>query len=155
MTEWWRRGRLEWERDVVPLVPFVILGIAAGLFTVWVERRFVGAEGEPFHFSLIERGLIAGRALWFYAGKLLWPVDLVFIYPRWTVNQATWWQYLYPVAAVAILVVAWSMRRRVRWPLAGLLYFAVLCSPQSAFSTSIRFYFHSSPITSNTSRAWG
>src|SRR5207247_5834877 len=43
VIEWWRRGRLSWRRDVLPLVPFFILGIAAGLTTVWVERSLVGA----------------------------------------------------------------------------------------------------------------
>ena len=84
---WWQRGRLSWRRDVLPLVPFFVLGIAAGLSTVWVERSLVGAEGAAFDLTLIERGLIAGRAFWFYAGKLLWPVNLVFIYPRWNVSQ--------------------------------------------------------------------
>jgi len=62
-------------------------GMGAGLFTAWVERKFIGAEGSEFNFSIIERFLIAGRAIWFYLGKLFWPVDLVFIYPRWKVSQ--------------------------------------------------------------------
>ena len=95
---WWQRGRVSWRDDVVPLQPFLfILGIVAGLSTVWVERSLVGAEGAAFDLTPIERALIAGRALWFYAGKLLWPVNLVFIYPRWNVSQVTWWQYAYPL----------------------------------------------------------
>ena len=27
---WWRRGRLSWRRDVLPLVPFFAVGAAAG-----------------------------------------------------------------------------------------------------------------------------
>ncbi len=42
---WWKRGRLSWRRDVLPLVPFFVLGAAAGLFTAWVERKLIGAEG--------------------------------------------------------------------------------------------------------------
>jgi hypothetical protein len=92
---WWQRGRVSWRDDVLPLVPFFILGIVAGLSTVWVERSLVGAEGAAFDLTLIERGLIAGRALWFYAGKLLWPVNLAFIYPRWNVSQHMGWRYAY------------------------------------------------------------
>ena len=43
---WWQRGRLSWRRDVLPLVPFFVLGAAAGVFTAWVERKLIGAEGR-------------------------------------------------------------------------------------------------------------
>src|SRR5215470_86480 len=141
VIEWWRRGRLEWRRDVVPLVPFFILGVAAGLYTVWVERSLVGAEGAAFNLTLIERGLIAGRALWFYTGKLLWPVNLVFIYPRWEVSQAESWQYVYPAAALAVLAVAWTLRRRWRGPLAGVLYFGGTLFPALGFFNVYPFRF--------------
>ena len=138
---WWQRGRLSWRHDVLPLVPFFIFGIAAGLSTVWVERSLVGAEGAAFDLTPIERGLIAGRALWFYAGKLLWPVNLVFIYPRWNVSQAHGWQYVYPAAALAVLAVAWAVRRRWRGPLAGLLYFAGTLFPALGFFNVYPFLF--------------
>jgi protein O-mannosyl-transferase len=141
VIEWWRRGRLSWRRDVLPLAPFFLLGVAAGLSTVWVERSLVGAEGAAFDFTPIERGLIAGRALWFYAGKLLWPVNLVFNYPRWEVSQATWWQYVYLAAAVAVLAVAWSVRRHWRGPLAGMLYFAGTLFPALGFFNVYPFLF--------------
>ena len=80
---WWQRGRLSWRRDALPLVPFFVTGVAAGLFTAWVERHFGGAQGSEYDFSIVERFLIAGRAIWFYLGKLCWPVNLVFMYPRW------------------------------------------------------------------------
>ncbi len=43
---WWQRGRLSWERDGLPLIPFFILGAVAGLFTAWVERTLIGAEAQ-------------------------------------------------------------------------------------------------------------
>jgi tetratricopeptide (TPR) repeat protein len=141
VIEWWRRGRFEWRRDIVPLVPFFIIAVAAGLYTVWVERNLVGAEGAAFNLTLIERGLIAGRALWFYVGKLIWPVNLVFIYPRWSVSQAESWQYVYPAAALAVLAVAWAFRRRWRGPLAGVLYFGGTLFPALGFFNVYPFQF--------------
>jgi len=32
---WWRKGRLEWKRDISPLVSWILVGAAAGLFTAW------------------------------------------------------------------------------------------------------------------------
>src|SRR5205085_2341462 len=95
-----------------PLLPFFAVGAAAGVFTLWVERRLVGAEGAAFDLTALQRVLIAGRAAWFYLGKLVWPANLVFIYPRWQVSQSVWWQYLYPAAAVATLAaLTWKQSR--------------------------------------------
>ena len=35
---WWKRGRLSWKQDALPLVPFFVAGLAAGLVTVLLER---------------------------------------------------------------------------------------------------------------------
>jgi Flp pilus assembly protein TadD len=130
---WWKRQKLEWKRDVVPLIPFLVLGIAAGIFTAWMEREFAGAKGEAFEFSLIERLLIAGRAFWFYIGKVFWPANLVLIYPRWNVDASVWWQYLFPVAALGLYVFAWVFRRQWPWLPAGTLFFGVAIFPMLGF----------------------
>ena len=56
---------------MVPLIPFFVIGATLGLTTAWVERHFIGSKGEDFAFTWVERGLIAGRALWIYVAKLL------------------------------------------------------------------------------------
>jgi tetratricopeptide (TPR) repeat protein len=130
---WWQRGQVRWREDVRPLVPFGVLGIGAGLLTAWVERTQIGAEGAAFHFTLVERGLIAGRVIVFYLGKLLWPANLIFIYPRWQVSAHVWWQYLYPVGVVGLLAACWGWRRRSRAPLAALLFFIGTLGPALGF----------------------
>jgi protein O-mannosyl-transferase len=130
---WWKRGTLSWKRDVSPLIPFFMLGIAAGLLTAWVERKFIGAEGESFELTLIQRGLIAGRVIWFYLGKLFWPVDLIFIYPRWQVSAAAWWQFLFPITALLLVGGLWWLRKRTRGPLAALLVFGGTLVPVLGF----------------------
>jgi tetratricopeptide (TPR) repeat protein len=130
---WWRRGRLGWRRDVWPLLPWFALGAAAGLFTAWVERKFVLAEGPDFALTLVERFLIAGRAVWFYLGKLLWPANLMFFYPRWHVDAAEWWQYLFPLAALAALAGLCLLAPKRRGPLAGALIFAGTLFPALGF----------------------
>jgi Flp pilus assembly protein TadD len=130
---WWKRGKLNWTRDVKPLLPFVALGIAAGLLTAWMERAFSGAEGEEFEFSMLDRFLIAGRAFWFYGTKLFWPSGLTLFYPRWKVGSATWWQYLFPLAAFSLFVIGWTIRKQWRWLLAALLFFGVLLLPLLGF----------------------
>ncbi|MGA2508301.1 MAG: tetratricopeptide repeat protein [Chitinispirillaceae bacterium] len=130
---WWKRGSIAWKRDVAPLLPFFAIGIISGLFTAWVERRFVGAAGSEFSFTFVERCLIAGRAVWFYLYKLLWPANLIFIYPRWHIDAAAVWQYLFPAAILLAAVLFWKLRRRSRAPLATLLYFTIILFPALGF----------------------
>jgi protein O-mannosyl-transferase len=128
---WWRRGRLSWRRDVVPLLPWFAVGAGAGLFTSWVENRFIGAHGADFALSGLARCLLAGRVAWFYLGKLLWPAELIFIYPHWTVDPGAAWQYLFPLGLLVLLgVIAW---RRQRGLLAGLLFFGGSLFPVLGF----------------------
>ena len=138
---WWQRSRINWRRDVLPLLPFFLLGTLGGLGTAWVERKLVGAEGAEFDFNLFERSLIAGRAVWFYLGKLFWPADLVFIYPRWTIHQAPAWQYVAPLAALALLAALWVVRRRARAPLAAALFFGGTLFPALGFFNVYPFRF--------------
>ena len=67
----WRRGRIEWNRDVWPLLPWFILGSAAGLFTAWVESTLIGARGAEFALTPVQRLLLGGRVTWFYAWKVI------------------------------------------------------------------------------------
>lgn len=130
---WWKRGKLSFKRDALPLLPFFILGITAASFTAWVERTLIGAEGSAYNFSFIERVLIAGRVIWFYIGKLFWPLDLIFIYPRWQISQSIWWQYLFPVTvALTLAILVWVSRWR-RAPLAGMLFFIGTLVPVLGF----------------------
>jgi protein O-mannosyl-transferase len=130
---WWKRGRLDWRRDVLPLLPWFAIGAAAGLFSSWVERTYGGARGPEFDISFAARALVAGRSVWFYAGKFIWPLGLNFIYPRWTVDAATLWQWLFPLGVLAVAGALWARRRRSRAPLAAFLFFVGSLFPVLGF----------------------
>ena len=138
---WWKRGRLFWKHDAAPLLPFLMIGVVSGVLTVLVERKFIGAEGNEFTFTMVERCFIAGRAIWFYLSKIFWPADLMFIYPRWNVSLAIWWQYLFPVATLMLAGVLWTLRNRWRAPLAAFLYFTVTLFPVVGFFDVYPFRF--------------
>jgi len=138
---WWQRGRIEWKRDARPLLPWLALGAFAGLFTAWVEKTVIGAEGADYTLTLVQRGLLAGRVIWFYAGKLVWPANLTFFYPRWTVDPGEWWQYLFPAGVLAVAIGLWMVSRRQRGPLAGFLIFAGTLFPVLGFFNVYPFRF--------------
>jgi len=131
---WWKRGRVA-GRDVWPLAPFFVAGAALALVTSWLERTHVGASGPDWALSVLDRCLIAGRALWFYAGKLVWPANLTFIYPRWHLDPGVWWQWLFPLTAAAVVTLLWSLRERIgRGPLVAVLFFAGTLVPALGFA---------------------
>ena len=138
---WWRTGTLSWRRDVVPLLPWLVFGAAAGLFSGWVERHFVGADGAAFALSGLERLLLAGRVVWFYAGKLVWPADLIFFYPRWTITSTSPAAYACVLAVLAALAVLVVICRRSRGPLAGALFFGGTLFPTLGFFNVYGFIF--------------
>jgi protein O-mannosyl-transferase len=131
---WWKRGRIRWRRDVLPTLPFFGVAVGLCLGTAWLEKNHVGAQGPEWVISFPERCLIAGRALWFYTGKLFWPANLCFIYPRWQLNSSSWWQWLYPASAVGTLLTLWLARGRIgRGPMAAALFFAGTLFPVLGF----------------------
>lgn len=130
---WWRNGRLDWRRDVRPLAGWLVVGACAGFFTAWVEREFIRAQGPDFALTALQRLLLPGRVVVSYAGKVLWPVNLMFNYPRWTIDPSQWWQYLYPVGVAVALAGCAFLARRYRGPLAALLIFGGTLVPVLGF----------------------
>ena len=107
---WWSRGGLRWRRDVAPLLPLFVLFTVVGASVAMIEKQG-GAAGADFDLSIVERTLIAGRALCFYLGRLLWPHDIWFIYPRWQLDARSFTQWSYVACAIVLLLVAWLGRK--------------------------------------------
>jgi len=105
-----------------------------GLRRAPLRRRHRAA----WQLSALERILVAGRALWFYAAKLAWPVNLLSVYPRWPGQHERVVQYLYPAGAAALVAVLWLWRGRLgRGPLAAVLGSACSCRPVGIFKRGV------------------
>src|SRR4029453_15300100 len=109
---WWEKRPTTWQR-LTQIAPFVALGIGMGLISIWWERYHQGTQGEIFQIGPMERILVASRALWFYAGKLLWPVNLTFSYPRWMISASNPVDYAWLLAAAALAAVIYFAPRGV------------------------------------------
>ena len=133
LVVWWKTGRIQW-RDVQPLLPFFVLGAGLAANTAFMEQTRVGATGPEWEFTPAERVLIAGRAVWFYAARLLWPANLTFIYPRWQLDTGSIAQWLFPIGAAIAVISAFVMRHRIgRGPLVALLFFGGTLLPALGF----------------------
>jgi Flp pilus assembly protein TadD len=130
---YWKRGRITW-RDVGLMFPWFILGAAAAFQTAWLERIHVGARGAAFSWTYLERCWIAGNALWFYLGKLIWPHPLIFSYPRWSIDVHLWTGWIAPIGAALLAAGFWLARGRIgRGPLVATLFFGGTLLPALGF----------------------
>jgi len=141
---WWRRG-LAW-RDGPRLAPF--FAVAAGLAVVNVWFQAHGSKTILRAAGFEERLLGAGAVVWFYLGKALWPLHLVFVYPLWKISVADplWWVPL--LAALAVTAgLGWkarcwtgaragSSRRESDWRAAffAWVYFCAMLVPVMGFT---------------------
>lgn len=133
LSLWWLRRRLSW-RDLLPLVPFFALSLSAAVWTIWEQRVHSGAEGSAWAQTWPERCAIAGHIVWFYLGKLAWPGDLIFIYPRWQIDGTDLRVYG-PLGAMLLLLgyLWWRRDGYLRPVFAAAIYFGAMLFPVLGF----------------------
>lgn len=140
LMQYWRQGRLGWKRDIVPLLPWFAIGVGVGLLTAWVEHNYIGAQGAAYDLTFLQRCFLAGRVVWFYLFKLLWPAELIFVYPHWQVATTAVWSSGMFALAIVIGSLAW-MHRWNRAPLVGFLFFVGSLFPALGFFNVYPFIF--------------
>ena len=139
----WLKGEPVDRRRLFQTLPFVLLGVGLGLLSVWWEKHLGNYEPQ-FHLlgGPLDRLLIAAHALWFYGGKIFWPADLTFSYPRWEINASDWRQYVWLAGGLAVAAALWFRRRKLgRGPAAAVIFFAAVLSPMLGFIPLYTFYF--------------
>lgn len=130
---WWRRRRVT-TREIGNCLPFFLLAAASGVLAVWFQaERVLG--GEPARTDgLLSRLVIAGWALWFYLGKILAPLGLCMIYPRWQPSHNSAIPFLPLALFIAVLGLGYWMRKSWGRPLlAGLGFFTLMLFPVLGF----------------------
>lgn len=138
---WWRRGALEFRRDVAPLLPWFLASVVAGLLTNWIERDFIGADGAPYALSFAERALLAGRVVWCFLANLVVPTDRAFFYHRWDVSAEAMGWIGFLAAAVIVTGALWWLRGKTRGPFAAWLALGGALFPVLGFFNVFSFQF--------------
>jgi len=152
---WWQKGKISFKKDILFLLPWLVLGVAGGCFTAWVERVLIGAQGADYQSAVIltplTRVLLAGHVIWFYFLKLVWPTNLIFIYEHWTINSNNFSDYIYTIGVVIVLLLftrySLSSRFKIygdsfnRAPLAAMLFFCGTLFPVLGFANVYPFMF--------------
>lgn len=130
---WWKHKPIGW-KQLAHVVPFLLLGVGMGLVSVWWERYHQGLAQHPFHIGALQRILIASHAVWFYAGKLLWPSQLCFSYPLWTIQPSHPLAYGWLLAGLGLAALVYFARRWTgRSVEVALLFYVAMLSPLLGF----------------------
>ena len=140
---WWQRGKWEW-RDLFRLLPFAVAAAAMSVLAVMEQRGHVSqAHATAWSLNVAERLVVASTAIWFYVGKLLWPLNLAFIYPRWQIAANVWWWWLPLLGVIGAGMLLWSQREQpwVRGVTFGLVFFVLALLPVLGFFDVYFFIF--------------
>ncbi|MCE5230169.1 tetratricopeptide repeat protein [bacterium] len=123
----WRRDQID-RTGLLAWCAMFALSAGAGLLTIVLHRGMV--SGPEWAETFVERLIIAGRCFWHYLGALFWPVNLSFVYPRWTIDPAQPTQWLWALTAPALFAGLWMFRKSWSRPtLIALFYFTVSLLP--------------------------
>ena len=133
LLAWWRRGRIE-RKDVRRALPFFALSLAMGLVTIWFQQGGP-TTGDPVRpEGALSRLAASGWVVWFYLWKVVAPVRLAAIYPRWDVDGSAPAAFLPLALLAAVFLVLIACRRSWgRHALVGAGYFVLMLFPVLGF----------------------
>ncbi len=123
---WWQRGRIQ-RRDLWRVVPFLLIGLMMVGMEVW-QQHLAAGQTIVRSDSFLSRTAVAGCAVWFYLWKLIWPIDLMFVYPRWNLGALSAKWFLPGLLLAAVFAAAWRWRHSWGRPVLMLIvcYLALL-----------------------------
>lgn len=125
---WWRAGAVRWRADGLRVLPWILVALPLMRLTSQMEGTIVQGSEAMQPLSVADRLLLAGQLPWFYAWKLVVPLNLCVLYERWSLAG---WQWTGAAALLALLgVLVW---RRWHGALALVLIFLGTLVPVLGF----------------------
>jgi tetratricopeptide (TPR) repeat protein len=117
-------------RAVLEAIPFAVISLALCGVTIYFQSQLAIATDVIRTDRVASRIAIAGRAVWFYLGKLIWPTPLSFVYPRWTTGDVSARAFLPLLLLGVLFLILWiGQRKWTLGPLLALFYFVLMLLP--------------------------
>lgn len=102
---WWHEGRIT-KAAIRRVLPFIAIALVIGIVNLmWYAGKPPELADIPREDGLLSRIAVAGAMVFFYAGKVLWPAQLLFVYPRWSLPFTGIVDFLPVIAVIVIAVV--------------------------------------------------
>jgi len=125
----WKQGAIA-RRDLVRTAPFFLVSLALGLLTIWYQHQNVISGVIVRPEGLASRIASVGWVVWFYLYKIVVPMNLAMVYPRWDVDGGRVLSFVPLGLLIACFVVLGYYRRGWgRAPLAALGSFVIVLAP--------------------------
>jgi tetratricopeptide (TPR) repeat protein len=133
---WWKRDHISRD-DLKASLPFFLIALVLGLTTIFTEATYhpftqpsMQAPEDP-----VSRLILSGLTLTFYLFQCLWPVNLLPLYPRWSLHPPSLLQLLPWPIILTLLYGIWRQRREpwARATALGLGFFIILLAPFLGF----------------------
>jgi hypothetical protein len=142
---WWKHRHLR-GTDFRLAAPFLAVALVLATTTVWSYTRFGQLHpGHPFVPTVGGFGArlaLAALATSFYFLRCFWPWTPMPMYPQWTVDPPSWFEFLPWLAWLGLL--AWCWKNREGWgrhALLGLGFFLLMIAPFCGLVTQSYMYF--------------
>jgi protein O-mannosyl-transferase len=107
---WWRRKKITF-RDGLRTLPFFALSLVFGLLTIWFQHHRAMQGDMPEGPDFAQRLVTASSAVWFYILKIIVPLNLSMIYPKWDVDPGALGYSLPALLSVTLAVLLWCFRK--------------------------------------------
>lgn len=126
---WWLYDRLG-RRHLYLSLPMFAMSLILGLVQMWCVREQIDGGEIGRTEDVASRIAAVGWIVWFYLYKIVLPINLAMIYPRWDVDSRQIMSYLPLLLLGGLFAVLWRYRRSWgRTPLAALAYFLIAIAP--------------------------
>ncbi len=107
--EWWKRGKVSL-LGLYRTIPLFLIAFVIGLITLSFQwERAIGDYILPIE-GVASRFAVAGMAIVFYFFKVIWPMNLMPMYPQWSIKPLQFWQLLPWAGILAFGTLMWMNR---------------------------------------------
>jgi tetratricopeptide (TPR) repeat protein len=132
LMAWWRRGSVT-GKDIGFAMPFLLVTAVTGLLEISTQI-LVADDLVVRDHDFVTRLAGAGWVFCFYLAKIIVPMNLMFVYPRWEIDASALSSWVPLFAAFALFAGVWW--RRSDWgrpALVALLFYGLMLSPVLGF----------------------